>query len=143
MKKLFVTIILICTLCLSGCGAFEEMKEGMKKSRIMAENFCIELAYDNYDTARGYLHQNNWGKSDARFFASFVKDMETSNGIDFSNGVTFDSCISMSSTYYDSVYDGSVYQFVYKMSVGSKTINMEFVVIDNDKGHGILSFEID
>ena len=143
MKKLFVTIILICTLCLSGCGTFEEMKEGMKKSRIMAENFCIELAYDNYDTARGYLHQQNLTKGDPRLFLSALNNMETSNGIDFSNGVKFDSCISMSSTYYDSVYDGSVYQFVYKMSVGSKTINMEFVVIDNDNGHGILSFEID
>ena len=44
--------------------------------------------------------------------------------------------------YYDAYYGGSYYKFQFELLINSKTLNLYFVIVDNDIGYGIFYFGI-
>ena len=141
IKKIIILIVAFFTILFSGCGIFRKMKDGLNSSIALAEDFCIAISMDNYDLAKEYIHKD--ATNGVANLKNFVSDLELSYGVKYANGVNFSRVISANSTYLDSVYNGSVYEFTYEMTVGTKKITMFFVVVDNDADFGIYSFGIE
>ncbi len=140
MKKILAIILLICTLCLSSCGILEELKTGIDEATALAEDFCKALASENLDKAKSYLHPDSTPSQHE--LSSFVAKLEREHDIDFSNGVSFKLRNGINSSYYNSMYDGSVHEIDYYILVGDVTVNFFFVVVKNDNGYGLYSFGI-
>ena len=142
MKKiLFLLVLMLCTFCLFSCDIFKELKEGMQESNILIEDFCSALANDDLETAKTFLHPDSTPKRDN--LSSYIEKLETTHSIDFSLGVAFKSTTGFSSTYYDSIYDGSVHEASYKIVVGGVSVKCFFTVVKNDNGYGLYSFGIE
>ena len=141
MKKVLAIIFVLCTLCLSSCGILKELKAGMDEAIVLVEDFCIALANDDFDTAKGYLHPDSTPKQDE--LSTFITKLEQTHSIDFSDGVAFKRRTGTGSTYYDSDYDGNVHEIEYKIAVGGVTTDFFFVVVKNDSGYGLYNFGIE
>ena len=141
MKKIVSIILVLCTLCLSGCGILKELKAGMDEAIVLVEDFCTALSNDDPDKAKGYLHPDSRPKQDE--ISDFITKLEQTHSIDFSDGVSFKQRTRVAGTYYDSNYDGSVYEIGYEIAVGGVTVDFFFVVVKNDKGYGLYSFGIE
>ena len=141
MKKIFYTLLIFCTLFLSSCNVFKELKEGMNNALKTSQDFCEALSNDNYDLASEYLHPDSTPNKTS--LESYISNLEVKNDIDFSNGVKFKRRYSFSSTYYDSAYDGSVHELGYELVIGTDNVNFFFTVVSNDIGYGIYNFGIE
>lgn len=141
MKKIIAVLLVLCTLCLSGCGILKELKTGMDEAFVLVEDFCTALSNDDFDTAKGYLHPDSTPKQNE--LSAFITKLEQTHSIDFSDGVSFERRTEAGNAYYDSAYDGSVHEIEYKMAVGGVAIDFFFVVVKNDNGYGIYSFGIE
>ena len=140
MKKILIFVLLFSMLSLSGCAMFKELRAGMDDATTLIEEFCTALADDDLTAAQSKMHpESTPPKSE---LSAYVSKLEQNNNVDFSNGVAFKRRSSTSATYYDSQYDGSVYENTYEIVVGNKAVDVFFVVVKNDKGYGIYSFGI-
>ena len=141
MKKILAIILVVCTLCLSSCGIFKELKAGMDEAIVLVENFCTALSNDDFDTAKSCLHPDSTPKQDE--LSTFITKLEQTHSIDFSDGVAFKRRTGTSSAYYDSDYNGSVHEIEYKIAVGGVTTDFFFIVVKNDSGYGLYNFGIE
>ena len=141
MKKFIALTLVIFTILLSGCGACDKMKEGIKKADEHFNNFCSHLTYEEYDLAKEYLHKDTI--IDVGRLKTVINDIENVYGIDFADGVVLERRTSFNVTLYDSKYNGSVYDLTYKAKVGTKSVTINYVIIDNDAGYGIYSFNVE
>ena len=141
MKKILAIILVVCTLCLSSCGIFKELKAGMDEAFVLVENFCTALSNDDFDTAKGYLHPNSTPNQNVLF--AFISRLEKTHSIDFSDGVAFKHRRGIRSAYYDSSYDGSVHEIDYEIVVGGVPVYSFFIVVKNDNGYGLYNFGIE
>lgn len=141
MKKILALFLVFCMLCLSGCAILKELKAGMDEAIILVEDFCTALADNDFATAQGYLHpDSNPSSAELNLYVVFL---EQKYSISFSDGVSFKRRVKTGSTYYDSNYDGSVYEITYKIVVGGVTTDFFFVIVENDNGSGIYSFGVE
>lgn len=141
MKKILAIILVLCTLCLSSCGIFKELKAGMGEAIVLVEDFCTSLSNDNFDTAKGYLHPDSTPSQDE--LSVFITKLEQTHGIDFSDGVAFKHRRGIRSAYYDSSYDGSVHEIDYEIVVGGVSVDFFFTVVKNDNGYGLYNFGVE
>ena len=101
----------------------------------------MKMYNDDLETAKTFLHPDSTPKRDN--LSSYIEKLETTHSIDFSLGVAFKSTTGFSSTYYNSIYDGSVHEASYKIVVGGVSVKCFFTVVKNDNGYGIYSFGIE
>ncbi len=141
MKKLLAILLMICTLCLSGCGILKELKDGMDEAIVLVEDFLTALSENDLDTAKCYLHPDSTPSTDE--LSEFVSKLEQTYSINFFDGVTFKRLTNTGSAYYDSSYDGSVHEIDYEIVVGGVSVDFFFTVVKNDSGYGIYNFGIE
>ena len=140
MKKLIIAIIIVCTLTLSGCSIFNQIKEEMALAYELAENFCNKLTEEDIDQAKEMLHPQSNPSADQ--LEQYVSYFEGQHSIDFSAGVSFNRHTRFSASYYNSNYGGSVYEFNCIATIGSQVIELYFLVVKNDNGYGIYNFGV-
>ena len=140
MKRIMIAITILCSMMLSGCGIIEELRSGSDASVVLCEDFCTAISSDDFNTARKYLHPDS--TPSAADLKEFLSNLEADFEIDFSDGLVLKRRKGSGMTYYDSIYDGSVYELTYEIVLGGSEIDMFFTVVKNDIGFGIYAFGV-
>jgi len=138
MKRILIACVLLCAFMLSGCGIIEELRTGSDASVALCEDFCTAISSDDFNAARKYLHPDS--TPSAADLKEFLSKLEADFEIDFSDGLVFKRRKGAGMTYYDSIYDGSVYELTYEIVISGSEIDMFFTVVKNDIGFGIYTF---
>jgi hypothetical protein len=125
-------------ISLGGCTIFQQLRADAQEANEYAEEFCFAFSFDDIEIAKEYLHPD-WISINGDL-ENYLEKFENVNGIDFSNGVSIKRRFWEEATGYHSQYDGSIYRFGITVVVGDKTLNMYFVVVDNNKGYGLYDF---
>ena len=140
MKKTLILLIIVICFNLVGCWPVDDMKQGYNQSVNFAKEFCVTLMNDDMELAKSYLHPSSAPNQDR--FESFVANLERTNEIEFASGFEIKNTIFKQLGYYDASYGGSYYRFQFELLINSKTLNIYFVIVDNDIGYGIFYFGI-
>ena len=116
------------------------MQQGYDDSVNFAKEFCNMLVVNDFENAKGFLHPSSAPNKDR--LKSFINTIESTNDIDFSNGFEIKNTVYRKTSYFDNAYEGSAYSFQFETYISNKTVNIFFVVVDNDIGYGIFYFGI-
>lgn len=152
LKHVFISLLVCCSVAFSGCAFIEDMVEDFTKDLIqevegsieesvgVIEAFCSDLSSGNLDDAAEKMHPDV--KQSKEAFTALITGMEENSGVRFSDGIVLNSLVQAYTTYYDSIYGGKTYEIAYNASVGSKSVKLSFLVVVNEKGSGVYSFEM-
>ena len=129
---MLVICLALPTLC--SCG----VNEAKSESKAIFEDFFRAIKAEDYDKAEEYLHP------DLPILAVMgqVLIIEERENIDFQSQIVIHRYPSFSSSYYDSSVDGSKRELTADATIGDVTVTMEIVIVDNDEGYGIYSFDV-
>ena len=140
----FMNIIFKRTVCilLTVCFCFFALTScsggiGREKAKDTFEEFFRAVKNDDFEKAEGYLHPSHPGMLEIIFYA-----FENTEGIDFQESIVIERYSNFSSAYYDSAVDGSRYSLVAKARVSDVPVTIECVMVDNEEGYGVYSFNV-
>ena len=134
MKKLFCLLaIVVLTLSLSACSGGIDGDT----AREHVNDFFGAVKEDDYEKAETFLHPER-----SKDIGEFFEKIEQEEEIDFSN-IKSIKYTGFTSSFYDSSIDGSAYTLNAVLTVGSKQVEAEVEIVQNDKGFGIYNLDID
>ena len=137
MKKVLSLFLVVAMLLLSGCSA---LKENIKDGAEFVRSFCEILTNgDNYKTYELFHPDSEMTMGE---FAFYVVNSQIQEGYNFSEGITVGRCTGYSVSY-GRKYNGTLYEYTYKMKIGEVDAIGSFSVLENEEGYGIYSFNIE
>ena len=101
-------------------------------------DFFEAVADGDYEKAETFLHPER--SSDLDMFFSAV---ESSEGLDFQEGIVIEKYVGFSYTYYSTVIGGSAYELTMETKVGEREVGFVIEIVQNDNGYGIYHLDIE
>lgn len=140
MKKLLIVLLVVIVCCFSGCEIFKNLTEDTKKATQLASNFCYAISNNDLLTAQSYLHGDS--NLNSQNLSYYIIELENELNVKFSNGIYLGKITHIQSTYYDSRYDGSVFEITCDAVINNNSYDANFLIVKNNKGFGIYSFTL-
>ena len=137
--KRFLTILISLTLLLAALGSLSACSGGVSRdeAKEATDAYFAAMAAARYEEAAALFHPAT--SMTAELMESTAETLRTEMGADFTKGVTIERYVGMKSAYYDSNFDGSVYELTMEARVGDQTLHITAEVVRNDKGYGLWS----
>ena len=137
MKFRIFSLLLIFSLCLF---AFAACSGGIDRSdaEFFVEEFFSAVAAEDDALAQSYLHPDCEGA-----LSSFLANLASQSGADFSDGITVSRRTGFQYSFYNSAVDGSQYTMHLETKIGEKTLDLSVTVVQNDAGYGIYDLTVD
>ncbi|MBR7116716.1 MAG: hypothetical protein IKC87_03310 [Clostridia bacterium] len=134
ITAILLILTLICTTMLTGCSEMSSAAD------VTVKDFTDAIANEDYEKALSLMHPSY--RSDVNKLSDSIANVEQTLGIDFSNGVEFESTVGMH------VYFGLNFPLgpltettmTYYITVGSVKIEMQAAVVNSFGGSGISAF---
>lgn len=134
ITAILLILTLICTMMLTGCAEMSSAAD------VTVKDFTDAIANEDYEKALTLMHPSYGGDVDK--LSDSIANVEQTLGIDFSNGVEFESTVGMH------VYFGLNFPLgpltettmTYYVTVGGVMLEMQAAVINSFGGSGVSSF---
>ena len=142
IKKILMLFLVIgCCLSMTACGILSELYDEAQKSVDILEQFCDYISNDEIESAQKLTHPKYFPTLNS--LEQHLCSLEQKNNIDFSDGIQLKKRLDLGSTYYDSSYDGQVHEIKYSVVIGDRDEILYVIVVNNENGNGIATFDIE
>ena len=136
MKRIVIifavlAILLTATVSLASCSGGVSRDE----AKDITDAYFTAMAAARYEEAAALFHPAT--SMTDELMESTAETLRTELGADFTEGVTVERYVGMKSAYYDSNFEGSVYELTMEIKVGDKTLTATTEVVRTDKGYGL------
>lgn len=139
MKKIVAIILVLCALCLAGCGKIMELKQEVEEMTALTEKFSSALSSNDAEKVEECIHPD--AKIDEEKLSAVIEEFEQSKGVDFTQGVVLDK-VGDFEIVNDSELDGNVYKVTCELSVGGVPVSVVLTILNDDSACGLYDFEI-
>ena len=138
MKRI-LTLLAALTLLLTAIGSLSACAGGVSRdeAKEITNALFTAMTAENYEEAAALFHPAT--SMTAELMESTTETLRTEMGADFDEGVSIERYVGMKSAYYDSNFDGSVYELTMEARVGDQTLHITAEVVRNDEGYGLWS----
>ena len=109
-----------------------------EETQTASESLFVALSEGDYEAAAALFHPDKSKTPDE--LSSYCEMLVADYDVDLTDGAVIERYTGMTSAFYDSNVDGSLYELVMEIKVGDTSTIFRVQVVRNDAGFGIWNF---
>ena len=109
-----------------------------EETQTASESLFVALSEGDYEAAAALFHPDKSKTPDE--LSSYCEMLVADYDVDLTDGAVIERYTGMTSAFYDSSVDGSLYELVMEIKVGDTSTIFRVQVVRNDAGFGIWNF---